>query len=386
MSYEYDETLTMEQATDYLRELYSEFPFHDWVVDGNGIRQSRGLAVQIAAMLSQFTILMLPKRANRMGFIYSANSQRSGKTLLAKMALIPVHGNVAMQTWKKEEELVKIIDAQMLEAKSYIVFDNCRGFLSSQTVEALMTSPQWTGRVLGLSKTFTVDNYMTVFITGNDCTLSSDMAYRCLTVNLFVNEAEVQDRSTRTIIDEPWLSKWENRHKMLSCLWAIVRSWNAAGRPKATDFGAKLPLGFEAWGQLVGGLVAHAGFGNCLAPSKIKQAGDNEKTDMTALVTEMATYSWEGADRQDWKFEAIVKVCYEEELFSWMLDGKEKNGTFELTMEAKTRFGHLLKRYAPDIETGGRVFKIGEQTYTMSCRGTGRHKRYCISRPSQMAA
>ncbi len=386
MSYEYDETLTMEEATAYLRSLYSEFPFPDWVEDANGVRQSRGMAVQIAAMMSQFAIGLLPAHANRMGFIYNANSQRSGKTLLTKMALIPVHGNVAVQTWKNhEEELVKCIDAQVLEAKTYIVFDNCRGFLSSQAIEGLMTSPQWTGRVLGLTQTFTADNFVTVFITGNDCTLSSDMAYRCLMVNLFVNEAEVQDRSTSVIIDEPWLCDWVNRHKILSCLWAIVRSWAAAGEPKATDFGAKLPLGFEAWGQLMGGLVAHAGFGDCLAPAKIKQAGDNEKTDMNSLVAEMATYSWEGVDRQDWKFEAIVKVCYEEDLFSWVMDGKERNGAFEMSMEGKSRFGKLLKRYAPDIETGGRVFKVAGGTYTFAARGNGRHRVYRLSRPAGQA-
>ncbi|MEI6715988.1 MAG: hypothetical protein WCO60_19735 [Verrucomicrobiota bacterium] len=378
-TYEYDETLTLEEASAYLRQLYCEFPFADWYVDDAGVKQSRSLAVQIAAMMSQFAVGMLPKMASRMGFIYSANSQRSGKTLLAKMALMPVHGTVAAQTWNStDDEIRKVVDAQAIEGKSYILFDNCRGFLGSPTVEALMTSPQWTGRVLGKSKTFSVRNFMTVFITGNDCTVSTDMSYRCLTVDLFVQEAEVQNRQTSVLLDEVWLAEWSNRHKILSCLWTIVRLWSAAGAPTATTFGIKLPLGFETWGELMGGLVAFAGFGNCLERAPVKAAGDREKMDINSLVTELAKVFTPTRLREEYKFDEIVQICFTEELFTWMMEGREREGTIELNSESKSRLGKLMKRYAPEIERGGRVFSLEGMKVRFACRGSNRHRRYIV--------
>jgi hypothetical protein len=52
--------------------------------------------------------------------------------------------------------------------------------VSSPVLEALMTTPVWTGRVLKESKMFEASNMATVFITGNDMTVSPDVAQRCL--------------------------------------------------------------------------------------------------------------------------------------------------------------------------------------------------------------
>ena len=141
-----------------------------------------------------------------MGFIYNANTERSGKTLLCKLALIPFYGKMAVQTWtKKEEDLRKAIDAEMLGGARYIVFDNVRGHIQSPAIEALMTNALWTGRVLGRTEMFQVRNQATIFFTGNDCTVSADMANRCLVCDLFVEEANVQERQVIDPISDDWL-------------------------------------------------------------------------------------------------------------------------------------------------------------------------------------
>ena len=95
----------------------------------------------MAAMASQAHPNLLPAHASRVGFIYRANTERSGKTLLCKLALIPFYGKMAVQTWtKKEEDLRKAIDAEMLGGARYIVFDNVRGHIQSPSIEALMTN------------------------------------------------------------------------------------------------------------------------------------------------------------------------------------------------------------------------------------------------------
>ena len=80
---------TLDESVRYLRWLLAEFPFSDWkecVIsdtdggDGTPQRNSRSQAVQVAAMLSLFCAAMLRNGSNRMGFIFTANSQRSGIT------------------------------------------------------------------------------------------------------------------------------------------------------------------------------------------------------------------------------------------------------------------------------------------------------------------
>src|SRR5437016_638211 len=116
----YDDKLSLEDAVTYLRVLLHEFPFSDWYTDPDEYSlgpQSRSQAVQVAAMMSQFARGLVPRASRGLGFIYTSNSQRSGKTLLMKLAIIPVNGQMATQTWNsKEEELRKVIDAEMLAA------------------------------------------------------------------------------------------------------------------------------------------------------------------------------------------------------------------------------------------------------------------------------
>ena len=383
-----DETLTLDQATDHLRNLLAEFPFSDWSEpieradqDGGGtIRQSRSQAVQVAAMLSQFTKDLLPRNQPRMGFIWNANAPRSGKTLLAKIAIVPVNGSVAVQSWnKKDEELKKVLDAEVLRAASYVFFDNVRGHMQSQVLESFMTSPNWAGRILGQTKMFTAPNLATAFFTGNDCTMSPDLAQRCLLCDLFVEEAAPRDRRRlKEVIDDAWLIDQENRTAIVSALWAIVRHWVEAGKPLAT---VGLRTGYEKWCEMIGGMVAFAGFGDCLAEPSNEGGGDTESNDMRALVTCLLANDLDGVmKRQEFTFQWIVNTCHAEGFFDWLLDGKEEGGDYILKPKAASRFGKLLRRYAPT--QGYRVFRLPEGKVGMSVTGKNRARRYNIDRLS----
>jgi hypothetical protein len=212
---QYDETLTREQAVGILRDLLKDFPF----------LTDRSKAVAVAAMLTMFCATMLPKRALRPGFIYTANAPGAGKTLLAKFAIIPVTGSCALRTLPRKEETRKVLDSFALDASIYILFDNIRGKISSEDVEAFITSSEWEGRLLGESARFRVDNVATIFLTGNDSSPSPDMAERCLFIELFIQEADSRDRIIPRVIDDTFLADPIVREQMLSALWALVRAW-----------------------------------------------------------------------------------------------------------------------------------------------------------------
>jgi hypothetical protein len=392
---------TLRESTICLREILQEFPFADWkteiIQDEEGeqeVRQSRSQAVQVAAMLSLFCTAMLPDGANRMGFIYNANSQRSGKTLLAKLAIMAVCGVFKAQPWKgNEDDLNKVLDSEMLAGSLYICFDNVRGYMGSQTLEGLMTAPQWTGRVLGKTQMFTAENHMNLFITGNDCIVSPDMAHRCLICDLFVEQGDVQERQVKNLIDEVWLMDIENRRNILSALWGLTKHWNKVGRPTATSFGFKPRLGFERLGDLIGGIVGAAGFGNPLERVQLESAGDSEDRNIRKLIDRMRDMAL-GESRGEFSFQQVVDFCHDDGLFDYMLDGKETQDGYKLNASSASRFGLTLNRYAPKV-SGGFCGKDGDKTRPprmyrrkteeggdeavfFGCYGDGKQRRYYV--------
>ena len=380
----FDDSLSLLQCTDYLRHRLGEFPFSEKkpLSDLDGASpdffQSRSLSVQIAAMVSQAHPGLLPAHASRMGYIYNSNTERSGKTLLCKISLMPFHGKMAVQTWtKKEEDLRKAIDAEMLGGARYIVFDNVRRHIQSASIEALMTNPTWTGRVLGRTEMFQVRNQATIFFTGNDCTVSPDMAHRCLVCDLFVEEANVQERQVIDPISDDWLMRRENRFKILSALFGLVRYWNAAGRPKPSG---RLRVGFERWCNIYAGIVEFAGFGDCLAEPEVEKDVNTEAADMRVLVLELLKKGEESVRRLEFSFQQIVNTAHEAGVCGWALEGKEEHGDFILTHKSEIKFGKLLRKYAP-LKPDVRRFRISaSEVVQIHCTSRNQNRRYIIER------
>lgn len=391
----YDDSLELNDAVMYLRERLFEFPFSDWITDGVVLPQSRSQAVQIMAMLSQFAPGMIPREALRMAFIHNSNAQRSGKSLLLKLIIVPANGHMATQAWNpKEEELRKVLDAEVLRGSSYIVFDNTRGFVSSQVLEAFLTTPIWTGRVLTRSQMFTASNTATVFFTGNDINVSSDIKHRSLLVDLFVQEANVQERKVEKPIDDTWLMDKANRKEMLSALWAIVRHWNEAGRPLATE---NLRAGFERFCSVFAGMTIFAGFGDPMVePSDVETEIDTEMADMKALVKALAeSILKEGEKREEYTFQEVVNMAHLNGCFDWLLDGKDvqaedvpgvpggKHADYVLKADSNSRFGRLLRKYAPAAGEATvkkvRLFRLTQdRSVRFSSTGKQRHKRFVV--------
>jgi hypothetical protein len=233
---------------------------------------------------------------------------------------------------------------------------------------------------------FEVENLTTLFLTGNDCSLSADMADRSLLIDLYVQQANVQERKVpaEAVIDDAWLMDKQNRVMILSWLSGLIRHWDAAGRPAPTG---RLRLGYENWCRVIAGIVEFAGFGDCLAAPAEEFEVNNEKTNIESLVLALIEY-WEEVERQDTKrltfdFATVGTVAYDNQLFNWMLDGRMDNGVFIQTPGSKSKFGHMLRRYAP--LTGGRIFRLLKRdeartpiTVCMRCEGAGRHRHYIL--------
>lgn len=353
----------LDEAVTLLRDLLGEFPFRD--APGEGA--CRNLSVQVAAMVTVFGLGLLDRTSTVPMFIYTANAPRSGKTLLMQAAVVPVHGQVRLNAYaRNDEELRKRLDGEAMSGSRYVCFDNAKVHISSATLEAWITAPMWGGRVLGTPKLFEVEKQSVTFLTANNCTVSEDLANRSLFVDLFVPSADPQDRAIARPIDYRWLCAPATRRDILSALWALVRHWDASGRPGA---GRQL-AGFGEWSDVCAAIVRCAGIGDPLEKPVLAVGGNEEAEDMLALVERLVD-TMEG-DEDEFEFEEVVKACLDLDLFHWMTDGAQDAGA--LSQRGRSLLGKLMVTY------GGRVFRIGGAMYQFGFRGRNRQRRYRLLR------
>jgi hypothetical protein len=328
---DYDETLPLTEARKRIDDLLCEFCFAD---------NQRSKAVAGAAMLTLYGIGLLQKGALRPVFIYLANAEGAGKTMLAKCAVSPVHGLVDTEGAPKDKaEIAKELLTAVIEARSYTLLDNCKGHLDSAQLEAFVTSIRWKGRILGVSKSFCGENHVTVLITGNGCTVSPDIRRRSLFVELFMEQERAEDRTFKRIMDDGTLLAM--RSDILAALWAFVREWDLAGRPKPS----RAHSSFPRWAEIIGGIVEFAKFGCPLETPEIQSAADTDGGDMRELVKLL------GATPV--KFDDLVAMAREHGLFERLIGNED-----ELKPADKSVFGKLLKRYDRRIFGGCKRFLV----------------------------
>lgn len=261
-----------EQAKTWLREILADYP---WATEWSA-------GVHLAAMLSPFVRLLLPKGAKWLMIVYNGNQPGTGKSTLARMALAGVYGAVATQSvTRNPDELRKILDVCAFERKPFLFLDNL-GDLRSDELNAFVTSGRWSARVLGKSQSVEVPIEAQVFITGNTLDVGRDLARRAAVCELFLASDACERKFKREITDE-WLREPETRPQLLAATWAAVRHWQSLGMP--TDEDSRRPS-FEAYAKLVGSIVAAFGFGSPFAHAVI--AGDEEGEATKALLAAVA--------------------------------------------------------------------------------------------------
>jgi hypothetical protein len=316
---DYKEAMSLTEAKKVIDGLLSEFPFAD---------AGRSKAVAVAAMVGLFGFGLLPKGALRPIVIYIANAEGAGKTMLAKCAISPAHGLVKTDgDLKDKEETAKELLTAVMEARPYILFDNCKKHLDSPYLEMFATSVLYSGRILGVSKSFCGENSVTVFITGNGCTVSPDLRRRSLFVELFMEQERAEDRKFKRILDDTALLVL--RPDILAALWALVREWDIAGRQKPSLTNSSFPR----WAEIIGGIVEFAEYGCPLGTSEIQSAADTDGADMRELVKLLGTTPV--------KFDDLVETAQGHGLFERLIG----NSGDDLKPPQKSAFGKLLRRY-----------------------------------------
>lgn len=208
----------LEAATSRVRALVAEFAWtgkHD-------------LANYLGALLTPLLRLVTPPPYKMIAIV--AHQRGSGKSLLAEL-LRTVHGGTLRSWPSSEEEVGKQITAVLTQTTAPVAqIDNIRGIVRSAKLEALLTTREWTDRMLGTTNDTTVENDRLWVATGNNLTLGGDMDRRVVTISIDPGVERPEDRTDFTIRDLSGHVR-EHRTEILGDLLTMIAGWDAAGRP-----------------------------------------------------------------------------------------------------------------------------------------------------------
>ena len=355
------EDMGFDTAKSFLRELFREFCFKEGDFE-------RATSVVLSSMLTLFALNVFPRYSPRPGFLYTANAEGSGKTLLVRLAAIPRIGFTPTGCLPQfEEEIKKAVFASAIAGSPILFFDNIKTHISSGAIESAMTAPCIEGRILGRSQTLSIENIMTLFMTGNGATISPDLRRRMLIVELDLREARAEYRNIERPLGE--IEIRELRPAILSALWTLVLTWDKAGRPRPS-----LSLsGWEGWSHTICGVLEHAGFASPCTRPAVSVSGDLDTEDMERLVEILC------ANGGQIKFNELVKLCREHGLFIRLLGEEEEEDSQQRTLDPGNRniFGRILKKF------DGRIFQ-GDVVFHRIPRG-GKHSPYFYAEKRDVA-
>lgn len=251
------ETPTWEDVREAVAALFH--PFEEFPLSANSDYAAL-LAYMLALAASPAIAGPLP------GLLVTAPSFGAGKGLLVRAATIAMCGaEPKLGTFpsgrEAEVEIRKLALSSLIDGCRAIIVDNVRdgSTLRSETVASILTSVEWTDRILGNSVTVTVPARAAWAFSGVNVTLHDDLARRFCRVRI---EPRVEHAAARTFQIKDLLAHVTQHHPSLICAaLTVLRAFQQAGAPAQPE----PPLGsFEAWDAIVRSAVVWVtGFDPC---------------------------------------------------------------------------------------------------------------------------
>src|SRR6516164_43020 len=226
------------------------FLLSEWLVDVALDPVGKCVAILLALTLLQRALL--PERP---AFFVTAGQRGGGKTTLISMVVAAVLGRRATAAaWSDSvEERKKALFSYLRQGVASLVWDNiARGStISCPHIEAALTAPEISDRVLGVSDFETVPATTVQIFTGNSIAPRGDMASRLFLLSLSVDRPDPENRAFTHADPSAWTNS--NREKILRALYTILVG-GVLRRPQAQVAKTR----FKTWWALVGWPVEYA--------------------------------------------------------------------------------------------------------------------------------
>jgi len=239
----------IRSAVETILEMFCDFPF---VQDEHDANRANAIAALITAVVRPIIDGPVPL------YIVTKPVMGSGASLLQKVIAAAATGvePVVVPTPATREEWEKRIFSLLLQGRPAVILDNVEGTLSSEALAVVLTTQQFTGRVLGQSRVIELPARTFWMANGNNVQLGGDMARRVWVTRI---DPHMAMPWLRTEFRHPDLIGWvmENRGAIVAAVLTLVRAWIRAGRPAPRQVP---PVGgYESWRDVVGGIMECTG-------------------------------------------------------------------------------------------------------------------------------
>ena len=325
-------------ALAQLQDLLAEFSFAG----------DADLAAALAAML---TATVRPSLNHAPMVHVRAHTVGSGKSYLCELitALATPQRGTPTTFPRDDEECRKLLLAELLRAPAVIEFDNLTGDLvAHKSLCTALTSEHISGRILGFSKTASVNTRALFLSSGNNVGPVQDMTRRCITIHL---DPGCEVPAARSFI-RPDLVRdvLHERGRYVSAALTIVRAWIVAGRPKTE---CKSLAGFGDWSDLCRQPLLWLGLADPTESVFLAMSEDPDRETLGRILT-----AWQGVFG---KTAAMVRdaincqstLCDEHvELHEVLRDIADERGVIN-----RRKLGWWIKRHAGRIVNGRRFVR-----------------------------
>jgi hypothetical protein len=233
-------------------EMLAEVQIIDDIIGDFPFETPASRATVFAALLTVVCRLLIQGMSP--GFLFYAPTPGNGKTLLAQVISQIVAGTPECSPIPESEaEWRKTITTQLVGGASIVIFDNLRERLDSASVANVLTNPLWADRLLGKNEKARIKNTTVWMFTGNNLTVSDEIARRAAWCRI---DAKVAKPAERTGFKHAGLLAYagQQRNRALAALLTLARGWIANGRPGPDSTVPQLGS-FERWRGVIGGIL-----------------------------------------------------------------------------------------------------------------------------------
>ena len=214
--------MNLEEAKQIIDKIYSEFCFKSNQDKTNAIS---GLLTPVLRGLFKEFNTITP------AFFYLGNREGVGKDYCKGVTSIIMEGQHRGDnpicdggSANNSDELRKKITSAFRNGRKSMHFANNRGYLNSGVLEEFISSPMWIDRILGKNEEVTFPNEMEKSLSGNiPIRWTPDFGRRAIFIHLFYSSENILARKFKKEDLHGWVL--ENRGKILSALYYLVRNW-----------------------------------------------------------------------------------------------------------------------------------------------------------------
>jgi hypothetical protein len=182
-------------------------------------------------------------------FLIEANVRGAGKSLLTDIVGVIATGRhmARMAYPRDEDEMRKLITSILLAGDALALLDNVAGSIGGPTLDALLTSTTFSGRLLSTNTVPLLPALTIWFATGNNVVPNGDTNRRTLRVRL---ESELENPEQRENFTHADILTWvtQERPRLVRAALTVLRAYFVAGKPsqKMRPFGS-----YNGWSDTV---------------------------------------------------------------------------------------------------------------------------------------